>query len=69
MNCWTCERPAQGVCIFCGRGTCKEHAGELPHILSIYLNEKNEKLAILIESGLFCGTCRPRDEPVVLRNL
>ena len=32
MNCWHCDRPAQGVCRFCGRGVCRDHARSLPHI-------------------------------------
>ena len=28
MQCWNCDKPASGVCAFCGRAVCKEHVSE-----------------------------------------
>lgn len=69
MECWHCERPAHGVCIFCGRGICKEHHQTLPNLVSIYEGNNKTKKGIVVDNALFCGECRPREEPVALENL
>ena len=69
MNCWHCERPAQGGCAFCGRGICKDHVQELPNILSTYRGEDGVHRAIVVADALYCGVCRPNDEPVPLEGL
>lgn len=65
MNCWHCERPAYGACRFCGRGVCKEHIKSMPFILAAY-SEKESVKAIVVEDALFCGVCKPNDEPIDL---
>jgi len=70
MNCWHCERPAHGICAFCGRGICKEHAQTMPNILSIYRGKEDNKLkAIVVADALYCGICKPKEEPVELEML
>lgn len=69
MNCWHCERPAQGSCIFCGRGVCKSHAKTSPHILSVYQGKDGIHKAIVVSDTLYCGICRPNEEPVALDDL
>src|ERR1043165_3438671 len=64
MNCWHCERPAHGACIFCGRAICKEHVREMPHIVALYRDSKNAQKAIVTARALFCGVCEPREDPV-----
>lgn len=64
MNCWHCERPAHGACIFCGRAVCKEHAQEMPHIVALYRDARNSHKAIVTARALFCGVCEPREDPV-----
>ncbi len=69
MNCWHCDRPAHGSCRFCGRGVCKEHARTLPHIEEIYAGEKGIHKALVVADALYCGVCRPREDPVELPQL
>jgi hypothetical protein len=69
MNCWHCDRPAHGCCQFCGRGVCKEHVQSLPHIIGIFHDGKGKHKAIVVGDALFCGVCRPREDPVELPDL
>ena len=69
MNCWHCERPAHGTCMFCGRAVCKEHAHEMPHIVALYRDAKNSPKAIVTARALFCGICEPREDPVDIPEL
>jgi hypothetical protein len=69
MNCWHCERPAHGACIFCGRAICKEHVREMPHIVALYRDSKNAQKAIVTARALFCGVCEPREDPVEIPEL
>ena len=69
MECWTCERPAHGVCSFCGRGTCKEHHKVMPNLVTIFEGKNNVKKGVVVDNALFCGECQPREEPVPLEGL
>jgi len=69
MNCWHCERPAHGSCRFCGRGLCKEHAQTLPHIEEIYQGDKGTYKALVVADALWCGVCKPKEDPVELPQL
>ena len=69
MNCWHCDRPAHGVCRFCGRAVCREHAQTLPHIEALYHDEKDVQKALVVAEALYCGVCRPQDDPVELPQL
>ena len=69
MNCWYCERPAHGVCQFCGRAVCREHTETLPYIVEIYRNDQGVYKALVVANALFCGVCQPKDEPVELPQL
>ncbi len=69
MDCWQCERPAHGVCIFCGRAVCKDHVQSIPNILSVFANKEGIKKAIVVQDALFCGICKPNEAPVTLDNL
>ena len=69
MNCWHCERPAHGACIFCGRAICREHVREMPHIVALYRDSKNAQKAIVTARALFCGVCEPREDPVEIPEL
>lgn len=64
MDCWHCERPAKGVCHFCGRGLCKEHTQTMPDVREIYKNNQNKLMAIVIDNVLYCGACKPKGEPI-----
>jgi len=69
MNCWHCERPAHGTCGFCGRALCKEHVQNLPHIEELYRDEKGTFKALVVADALWCGVCRPQEDPVELPQL
>lgn len=69
MNCWHCDRPAHGVCRFCGRGVCKEHARSMPHVEALYRGENGTQKALVVASGLYCGLCQPKEDPVELPQL
>lgn len=69
MNCWHCERTAHAVCVFCGRGVCKEHARDMPHIVALYTGEKGVRKAIVTANAVYCGICEPREDPVELPEL
>jgi hypothetical protein len=69
MNCWHCDRPAHGSCRFCGRGICREHAQDLPHIEGIYRNDEGVHKALVVADALYCGVCQPREDPIELPEL
>jgi hypothetical protein len=69
MNCWHCDRPAHGVCQFCGRAICRDHAHEMPHIVALYRDQQGAHKAVLTARALFCGACEPREEPVEVPGL
>lgn len=66
MNCWHCERPAHGVCRFCGRALCKQHVRTLPYIVEIFQDEKGKNKAFVVGDGLYCGVCNPKEDPIDL---
>ncbi len=69
VNCWHCERPAHGICIFCGRALCKDCAREMPHIVAVYRDDRNVPRAIVTTRTLYCGICEPREDPIELPEL
>jgi hypothetical protein len=68
MSCWHCKRTAVGVCKFCGRGVCEDHAGTRPFILELYKSSGPVK-ALVVDDALHCGACHPRPHPVELPEL
>ncbi|MBN1873521.1 MAG: hypothetical protein JXA33_04765 [Anaerolineae bacterium] len=69
MNCWHCDRPAHGVCRFCGRGVCKEHAQTMPYIITIYRDGDGMPMALVVVDALYCGICKPKQDPIPLPQL
>jgi hypothetical protein len=65
MNCWVCDLPANGVCRFCGRAVCKEHARTMPYILQSFQRDGGLH-GLVVADVLHCGVCRPRPDPVPL---
>jgi len=65
MNCWHCERPAHGVCKFCGRAVCRDHAKTKPSVISIY-SDGSLKKALTVADTLWCGVCKPGNDPIDL---
>lgn len=69
MKCWKCGQEACGICRFCGRGVCKDHATEMPFILSVYCPGKGSSRAIVVSGALYCGICKPLPSPVDMPEL
>ena len=69
MECWHCNRPSQAVCKFCGRAVCREHAKSMPFILEIFKDKQGQNKAVVVDDTIYCGVCKPKEAPVVLKNL
>ena len=69
MQCWQCEEPARGVCRFCDRAVCREHASEMPFVLTIYVGAENTPKAVVVADALYCGQCKPQPEPIEMPEL
>lgn len=50
--------------MFCGRGVCKEDAQTMPNILAIYRGKSDTLKAIVVADALYCGVCKPKEDPV-----
>ena len=69
MHCWHCSQMARGVCQFCGRGLCKDHVKTLPAIVALYKGSAGTQKAVVVGDALWCGVCKPKDDPVDLPEL
>ena len=69
MECWHCERPAHATCRFCGRAVCKTHTQEMPYIIHTYRATSGSYKAIVVAGAVYCGVCRPQQDPVELKNM
>jgi hypothetical protein len=70
VDCWICKRTALGVCRFCGRGLCEEHARFHPYILSLFTPPANKRVrALVVEDALHCGVCKPSPQPIDVPDL
>jgi hypothetical protein len=68
MDCWHCRRTAVGICRFCGRGVCEDHANTEPFILELFRGDGPTQ-ALVVEDALRCGACTPRPDPIPLPEL
>ena len=68
MDCWHCRRTAVGVCRFCGRGVCEDHAKTEPFILELFRGVGSTQ-ALVVEDALRCGSCTLRPDPIPLPEL
>ena len=72
MDCWVGGEVAAGICRFCGRGVCKEHAKQMPFVTAIYRRSEGLKgkpgglEGIAVDGVLWCGECRPSPDPIRL---
>lgn len=65
MKCFFDESEARGVCRFCGRAVCKDHADKrMPYIATVYVGAANTPKAVVLADALWCGVCKPEAEPV-----
>lgn len=69
MNCIHCNRTAHASCKFCGRAVCKDHINTFPYIVSLYEGEDDVWKAVVVPDAVFCGICKPREQPVPLPEL
>ena len=65
MRCWTCGAESNGMCRFCGRAVCKEHARTRAFLFEAWDRDGTLE-GLAIEDALYCGVCHPRAEPVGL---
>ena len=63
VQCWTCGEPADAICRFCGRGTCKLHAKTKAFLFETW-DDAGTLRALGVEDAVHCGVCRPKPEPV-----
>jgi hypothetical protein len=65
VKCFFDENEARGLCRFCGRGVCKDHAEKrLPYIATVYVGANNTPKAVVVPDALWCGECKPEPQPV-----
>ena len=69
MNCIHCDRTAYATCRFCGRAICKDHIKLFPYIVGLYRGEDGNQKAIVVPDAVYCGICKPREQPVALPEL
>ena len=69
MNCWHCERPSHGACVFCGRGVCRDHFRPMPRIIDIFHKADDTHYALVVTNALYCGICKPREDPIRMEQL
>jgi len=67
--CWVCDGPVNATCRFCGRMVCKDHASKLPFTYTIYVGANSTPKALIVADAIWCGICRPLNEPVELPEL
>ncbi len=65
MLCIHCEKPARGLCKFCGRALCLDHMEtKMPYIITIYVGDGNVPKAVVVGDVPWCGVCKPQPEPI-----
>ncbi len=69
MECWFCERPSHAICRFCGRSICKTHARQMPYLIHTYRTSDNVYKAIVVADAIWCGECKPQQDPITLQNM
>ena len=61
MKCFFYESEARGVCRFCGRGVCKDHADKrMPYIATVYVGAPTRRKRSC--SQIARGVCKPEAE-------
>ena len=63
MRCWVCGAAADGVCRFCGRGTCKAHARTRAFVFETW-DDAGALRALAVEDALHCGVCKVHADPI-----
>lgn len=65
VRCWVCDEFAHGICRFCGRAVCKDHAKTRSFLFEAW-PQGDDLRGLAVQDALFCGVCNPRSEPVDL---
>jgi hypothetical protein len=58
-----CGGSAEGICRFCGRAICKQHARTQAFLFDVWRTSLGLR-GLAIDDALWCGVCRPRPEPI-----
>jgi hypothetical protein len=61
--CWVCGGAATGVCRFCGRAVCKEHARTRPFLFEAW-DEPGSLWGLAVADALHCGVCKVHNQPI-----
>lgn len=69
MSCVISGKPANAVCMFCGRLVSKEVAAKHPYFMTVYVGSHNVPKAIVVADAIWCGICRPQPEPIPMPDL
>jgi hypothetical protein len=65
VKCFFDDNEGVGVCRFCGRAMCKQHAEKsMPYITTIFVGANSTPKAVVVADALWCGQCRPEAQPV-----
>lgn len=65
VRCWVCDELAHGICRFCGRAVCKDHAKTRSFLFEAW-RDGDDLRGLAVQDALFCGVCTPRADPVDL---
>jgi hypothetical protein len=63
MRCWVGGEEAEGVCRFCGRAVCKQHARTRAFLFEAW-DDGGHLRALAVEDALWCGVCKVRPDPI-----
>lgn len=69
MSSATSGKPANAVCMFCGRLVSKDVASKRPYFMTVYVGQYDTPKAIVVADAIWCGICRPQPEPIPMKEL
>jgi methyl-accepting chemotaxis protein len=47
----------------------RQHAAEMPFILTVYIGKHQTPKAVVVADALFCGMCKPQPEPIEMAEI
>jgi hypothetical protein len=68
MECWVCDATPKGLCRFCNRAVCKQHAQTRPFLFEVW-EDHGDLRGLAVEDALYCGVCKLHAEPIDLEFL
>lgn len=63
MICWIGGEEAEGVCRFCGRAVCRNHAQTRAFLYEAW-DQAGQLRGLGVEDALYCGQCKVNPHPV-----